>query len=74
MDEEFLDETHKQVPNLNLTQLVYRCEILAGTDAAAELRSQIIVAIEEDKMAPYYDYLCTKYGWVREDALYNRLV
>src|SRR5690606_35215935 len=74
MDEEFLDEQHKQVPNLDLTQLVFRCEIAAEAEETAQLRAQMMAAVEEDKMAPYYDYLCTNYGWVRDDQLYNRLM
>jgi 26S proteasome regulatory subunit N7 len=74
MEEEFLEEGQKQLPNLDLTQLVFRCEISPHAPEAAELRAQIMAAIEEDKMAPYYDHLCTKYGWVRDEELYTRLL
>ena len=73
MDEEFLEETHKQTPNLLLTQLVYQHEIAATAEIAASLQTEILAAIEEDKMAPYYDFLCAKYGWTRSDEVYNRL-
>ena len=73
MDEEFLEETHKQTPNLLLTQLVYQHEIAATAEIAASLHTPILAAIEEDKMAPYYDFLCSKYGWARSDEVYNRL-
>jgi hypothetical protein len=73
MDEEFLEESHKQIPNLELTQLVYQCESAPEGPRKQELIQRIIAAVEEDQMLPYYEHLCVKYSWEPDAELVQRL-
>jgi hypothetical protein len=59
-----IDESHKQVPNLELAQKIYYFESQQklGHDIT-ELKSSIIEDIEESDMLPLYNTLCSKLGW-----------
>ena len=66
------EENSQQVPNLELCQKVYRFEVRQKNNQAAaaeELRLSIVEDITRDHMGPYYQHLCSKFGWTADESL-----
>lgn len=70
------DESLKQNPNLDLSQLVYAYEYHLGAGAVAkaeELKGKIMTSIVEDNMLPYYQFLSSKFSWVIDETLASNM-
>lgn len=63
-----MDSTKKQVPNMDLAQLVYRFESTGAADEA--LKQQILSSVREDTMLNYYEHLLSRFpSWTRDEEL-----
>lgn len=70
------DKSVKQIPNLELPQLVHRYEIKtkhSDNVGMEDLKNSIITEITNDNMAAYYQQICSKFSWVLDDELYQKL-
>lgn len=65
------EEEASRFPNLELVQLIHRFDHLLkdGKSIDLELQTQILAMIEKDDMAPFYEQICSKYGWIVDDGL-----
>eukprot|EP00698_Gefionella_okellyi_P005381 TRINITY_DN1492_c0_g1_i1.p1 TRINITY_DN1492_c0_g1~~TRINITY_DN1492_c0_g1_i1.p1 ORF type:complete len:355 (-),score=69.76 TRINITY_DN1492_c0_g1_i1:1186-2205(-) len=70
-------ETDTEVPmtpNMELPQLVF---LLQQPDDLvpnkAEVREKLLAEIKAKDMAPYYDFVCSKFKWQRDEALFSEL-
>jgi hypothetical protein len=64
------EEEANQFPNLELVQLIHRLDHqLKNGKAIDDLKSQILAMIDKDDMAPYYEAICVKYGWIVDEGL-----
>ena len=70
------DENQKQNPNLSLAQKVYSYELATSKRDAARaetLKNEILQAIQDDTMTPYYLVLCSRFSWSVDDEMVSRL-
>mmetsp|Transcript_3176 Transcript_3176/g.6425 ORF Transcript_3176/g.6425 Transcript_3176/m.6425 type:complete len:395 (+) Transcript_3176:42-1226(+) len=66
-----LDESAKQIPNMELCQQAHRYEYAVqngNSGDAEELKQSIVEVMVADAMAPHYGALCAKYGWEIDQA------
>jgi hypothetical protein len=70
------DADAKQVPNMELAQLVFSYEYFLKTNAvkSAGFKKDILEIVTSDSMGPYYKDLCTKYNWSFDQALYGEMM
>jgi hypothetical protein len=66
-----VDEATKDIPNLDLCQIVYQYETLekqGDTSSCSALKTQILNTINEKAMGPYYTHVCQQLKWDVDDA------
>jgi 26S proteasome regulatory subunit N7 len=56
----------KTFPDMQLAQKAFGLE---NSEDVAATKAEVMVAIEADKMAPFYENLCTHHGWMLDEAM-----
>jgi 26S proteasome regulatory subunit N7 len=69
-DDEVAEKPEERTfPDMQLAQKAFLLE--SSNDEA--LKAEVLSAVETDSMAPYYEILCAKYGWMVDDALLAKM-
>mmetsp|Transcript_13199 Transcript_13199/g.25967 ORF Transcript_13199/g.25967 Transcript_13199/m.25967 type:complete len:398 (+) Transcript_13199:41-1234(+) len=69
--EEVEEKIERTFPNMDLAQSVWKLEC-EGVDIEA-VKETVLTAIKEDKMVPFYEIVCQKFGWMVDDALLTEM-
>jgi 26S proteasome regulatory subunit N7 len=73
-DEQLLDEMETEVvveeeektyPDMELSQKAFLLE----TPEGQSMKDEVMEGVKADSMAPFYEHLCTKHGWMADEAL-----
>ena len=69
------DANAKQVPNMELAQLVFSYTHYMTIDPAKSqsCRQQILDIVKNDSMAPFYKSICAQMGWAFDQSLYDTM-
>ena len=69
------DSDAKQVPNMELAQLVFSYSHFLQTDPAKaeEFKIQILDAVSKGAMAPFYKDITAQNSWNFDQALYDSM-
>jgi len=68
-EEEVEVKAERTFPDMELAQKAF---LLDSPEAGADLeavKAELLSAIETDAMAPFYEYLCARHGWMVDEAL-----
>ena len=65
-----MSEEVPKIPNLDLNAHVFHLCNKFGTQ---ETTTNLLKGIEQDEMAPFYEYCCQKLGWMVDDKLKSAL-
>lgn len=55
-------------PNMELAQRVFTLDCPEPPENVAEIQQTILDDVRQDSMAPYYETLCSRFGWPVDDA------
>lgn len=70
MDAEEEEEQKEETtyPNMELAQRVFTLDCPEPPENAAEIQQTVLDDVRQDSMAPYYETLCSRFGWPVDDA------
>ena len=66
------DEDAKQVPNMELAQLLfsYSHHLTTNQERSNSLKEQILEVVTKESMAPLYKHITAKMNWEFDESLY----
>lgn len=70
------DENARQIPNLNLSEKIFKYEHFSKSDKskALSLQEEILAVLIEDNMAPLYKLYCEKFKWEFDKNKYDAMM
>ena len=60
-----VEEEEKTFPDMELSQKAFLLETPEGQG----VKDEVMEGVKADSMAPFYEHLCTKHGWMADEAL-----